>query len=897
MADLPKFIELEVVNEVTKTSRVEKVHIQYDMLPKYCKHCRLQGHDENDCRVLHPELRKSELESENNKDIASDIQEGQPKVLLIRIGRYFKKWLPMNKTTTKQRHDDKKKKGEEVVSTCNSFAALNDKGTCKKGLQYSEVNTSNTISLKTDNGEDDEVTTKEKATQMEEKDQQHRSTKHWVSKTFAQNNHITENHQKNITDKGKDIQKHTGEGNTIQQMESTKLNATNTGLELVLRNENRHLVAVEQDERRLKKKERDLMLAQQSGPALSSNRYVNTESTEDILDELAIFQEPLQIVGSEQILAIESNSTRDVKVIDGVGEATRKRDLDVAPAISHTCKNSSPISTLHNLVSHQITEGDCQAISKNYRAEDIEDSEEENNTSNEDQIMKTGGIKAKSSSKGIKDTGDIILATVIYAKCDALERINMWDDIYNISVNYNMPWLVGGDFNVIMSDEEKTGGLPVYPQAYEDFSFGMNSCELLDINFKGSPFTWWNGKIDGECIFKRLDRIMVNQSFIDFSGNIEMEHLARTGSDHAPILLTCGGQSSYVRKPFRFLKFWVEKEGFLETVTDSWKSMDSTDVFISLKQKMKNTKTALSRWSRKNFDDIFKQLIIREDIVRLKEALFEENSTASNRMILQQSQAKLHKYIHYEEDYWRQKAGFQWYIEGDKNTRFFLCLVNGRRKKLSVIRMLQEDGEWAEGNDQVAEEAIKFFKSQFVVEDSAEELTLLRHVPQLISEGNNELIKVCPTKEEVKKVVFKLNGNSASGPDGFTSLFFQTCWEIVGDDVFNVVAAFFNDFTLPKSITHTNLVLIPNKDFVQSFTDMRPISLSNFLNKVISRIVHDRLESVLPSTISKNQSGFLKGRNISENFLLAQEIVSDIRIRGKPANVVIKLDMTKAYDS
>ncbi|WMV33526.1 hypothetical protein MTR67_026911 [Solanum verrucosum] len=197
-----------------------------------------------------------------------------------------------------------------------------------------------------------------------------------------------------------------------------------------------------------------------------------------------------------------------------------------------------------------------------------------------------------------QDTGDIILATMIYTKCDALERINMWDDTCNISVNYNMPWLVGGDFNVIMSDEEKIEDLPVYPQAYEDFAFCMNSCELLDINVKSSPFTWWNGKIDGECIFKKLDRIMVNQSFIDFSGNIEMEHLERTGSDHAPILLTCGGQSSYVRKPFRFLKFWVEKEGFLETVTDSWKSMDSTDVFISLKQKMKNTKTALSRlWS------------------------------------------------------------------------------------------------------------------------------------------------------------------------------------------------------------------------------------------------------------------------------------------------------------
>ncbi|XP_059301858.1 uncharacterized protein LOC132053773 [Lycium ferocissimum] len=77
---------------------------------------------------------------------------------------------------------------------------------------------------------------------------------------------------------------------------------------------------------------------------------------------------------------------------------------------------------------------------------------------------------------------------------------------------------------------------------------------------------------------------------------------------------------------------------------------------------------------------------------------------------------------------------------------------------------------------------------------------------------------------------------------------------------------------------------------------MRPISLSNFINKVISRVLHDRLESILPTLISSNQSGFVKGRNIFENILLTQEIVSDIRIRGKPANVIIKLDMAKAYD-
>ncbi|XP_060216581.1 secreted RxLR effector protein 78-like [Lycium barbarum] len=60
--------------------------------------------------------------------------------------------------------------------------------------------------------------------------------------------------------------------------------------------------------------------------------------------------------------------------------------------------------------------------------------------------------------------------------------------------------------------------------------------------------------------------------------------------------------------------------------------------------------------------------------------------------------------------------------------------------------------------------------------------------------------------------------------------------------------------------------------------------------------MHDKLEVLLPSLISTNQSRFVKGRNIIENALLTQELVTNIRKRGKPANVIIKLDMAKAYD-
>lgn len=83
-----------------------------------------------------------------------------------------------------------------------------------------------------------------------------------------------------------------------------------------------------------------------------------------------------------------------------------------------------------------------------------------------------------------------------------------------------------------------------------------------------------------------------------------------------------------------------------------------------------------------------------------------------------------------------------------------------------------------------------------------------------------------------------------------------------------MVQVFYDGGYLPKSITHTNLVLLPKIPRVQTFSDLKPINLSNFVNKVFSRVVHDILEKILPSLISSNQSGFIKGRNIFENILL-----------------------------
>lgn len=85
---------------------------------------------------------------------------------------------------------------------------------------------------------------------------------------------------------------------------------------------------------------------------------------------------------------------------------------------------------------------------------------------------------------------------------------------------------------------------------------------------------------------------------------------------------------------------------------------DSENPFLAFKENIKKGKNALTKWSKDTYGDIFKQLIIREDIVRIKEKLFEEVPNTMNRVVLQKVQARFKRYLHFEEIFWQQKAGY-----------------------------------------------------------------------------------------------------------------------------------------------------------------------------------------------------------------------------------------------
>lgn len=148
----------------------------------------------------------------------------------------------------------------------------------------------------------------------------------------------------------------------------------------------------------------------------------------------------------------------------------------------------------------------------------------------------------------------------------------------------------------------------------------------------------------------------------------------------------------------------------------------------------------------------------------------------------------------------------------------------------------------------------------------------MENIPFIIIPDYNMLMIIDPIMDKVKDIMSGLSGDNACGPDRFTGIFFQKCWDIFIEDIKRLVRIFFCGQTLPRFIMHIHLVMLPKRESVKEFTNMRPLSLCNFFNKIISTLIHIILGSVIPKLISLNQTSF-KGRSITENVLLAQDII------------------------
>ena len=115
------------------------------------------------------------------------------------------------------------------------------------------------------------------------------------------------------------------------------------------------------------------------------------------------------------------------------------------------------------------------------------------------------------------------------------------------------------------------------------------------------------------------------------------------------------------------------------------------------------------------------------------------------------------------------------------------------------------------------------------------------------------------------------------------------------NDILTICQEFHEHCQFKRSLNATFVSLIPKKYGADELKNFRPISLVGGMYKIIAKLLANRLSVVLGKTISSSQNAFVKGRQILDSVLIANECL-DSKLKAAVMGVLCKLDLEKVYD-
>ncbi|CAA7016344.1 unnamed protein product [Microthlaspi erraticum] len=399
-------------------------------------------------------------------------------------------------------------------------------------------------------------------------------------------------------------------------------------------------------------------------------------------------------------------------------------------------------------------------------------------------------------------------------------------------------------------------------------------------------------------VYNPISRASITDSFPDSNALFDVPGC----SDHSPCLVTVSNSEQRRASCFNFFTFFTLHPDYTRLITEAWNSIiHPSDPMFSLYQKLRSAKLCCKALNHGSFSNI--QARSREAFQRLEDVQRQALSTPSQELFEEERLARDSwlMFASAEESFFRQKSRIRWLKEGDANTGFFHKSVKSNLST-NVIHFLSDPlrNRISETNAMKAT-VLNYYKNLLgssndeVSPLSVNELQskLLYRCPSSLA----EIIVKIPTDEEIRDTIFSLPKNKAPGPDGFTVEFFTMSWDLVGQDLTEAVKSFFINGSLRRQVNSTVISLIPKTPGASVLTDFRPISLCNTVYKVISKNLAARLKLVTVSAVQRNQVGFVNGRLLCENVLLASELVNDFHKPGQISRGCQQIDITKAYDN
>ncbi|KAL0911502.1 hypothetical protein M5K25_019650 [Dendrobium thyrsiflorum] len=269
----------------------------------------------------------------------------------------------------------------------------------------------------------------------------------------------------------------------------------------------------------------------------------------------------------------------------------------------------------------------------------------------------------------------------IWVKWNAIKlknaRTHLWDQLRSCVPSQNTPWIVMGDFNCCRFASEKIGGNALTQSSLGELNSMIFDANLTDLPSIGNTYTWFNQRQENPIHIK-LDRILVNEYWMNNFPNTYYSIQAPSCSDHCPLILQ-NSDVIYVNHHFMFKNYWTSLDSFWYLVLDVFSARTSGNPIYDFCGKLKSLKFRIKGESWANSNNIQDQL----DDLHAKQLehlglLSAEPNSPSLITDLKRVNQQISDLSTMQASWIIQRAKASWLSQGEDNLKFLYARIKRR---------------------------------------------------------------------------------------------------------------------------------------------------------------------------------------------------------------------------
>ena len=290
----------------------------------------------------------------------------------------------------------------------------------------------------------------------------------------------------------------------------------------------------------------------------------------------------------------------------------------------------------------------------------------------------------------------------------------------------------------------------------------------------------------------------------------------------------------------------------------------------------------------------------KEEIMRLKstleylEMLLNENADEDVVNEYELNQAKLESYMLEKTRTLMFLSKARWQMDGEKSSKYFFALAKANHNKKSMYRLLIRDNIISDSN-RILQEQFRFYDDLYRAKPGIK-FDLQNKNNRKISHDEREALEMDITVEEIKKAISHFPKDKSPGIDGLTAEIYSALNEELVQSLLEAYNYAYNQGQLHITARRGYLMLIPKKGCnLLVLKSWRPLSILSMDYKILSKVLDNRLKSVMDSIIEPYQTGFMSGRYILSNIIKLMEIV-DQTAKQQLMAIAMSVDFEKCFD-